>query len=73
MRRLLDWLRFHGWRTAYWREDAWAARCPHEMRDWLDETLFCADCGAVLAHSIIGSSNTTTYVTATVTPTEGTP
>jgi hypothetical protein len=64
MRRLLDWLRFRGWRNAYWREDAIIARCSHLTRTWIDADLWCVDCGTCVGPAYrlvqtVSSSNIT--------------
>jgi hypothetical protein len=39
------WVRYHGWRNVYWREDAYKAACSHDHL-YFDETgALCMDCG----------------------------
>ena len=39
------WVRYHGWRNVYWREDAYTAGCSHDNL-YLDEAgVLCVDCG----------------------------
>lgn len=64
MRRLIRWLRFRGWRNAYWREDAISAACHHD-ESWADDDgfVYCAWCGSLLRiEDETGSSNVTQTV-----------
>jgi len=67
MSRFMDWLRFHGWRNLYWREDAWMARCPHDGPVWSDQDgwTLCVNCGRDLGYTLAtttGTGNVTTHL-----------
>jgi len=56
-RRLLAWLRFRGWRNAYWREDWYHTICPHDGAIHIETSSsnvnivlqrICVICGEVL-------------------------
>ena len=56
MTRLRAWLRYRGWRNAYWREDWYMAICPHSGPVYVESSArnktltlrLCVDCGKSL-------------------------